>query len=474
MGAPTDTGSQLQPGLKKRQMNMIAVGGVIGAGLFVGSGSAIAQAGPAAIVAYAVVGLLVVLLMRMLAELAVHSPETGSFAAYARRELGTWAGLTTGWCYAYLWAVVVGFEAVAGAGIFSRLVPSVPAWAAALVFMVILTASNLVSVRSFGELEFWFAAIKVFVIVAFLLLGLAAIIGIFPGVDAPGLSNLNGNGGFAPNGWMQVILAGLVVVFSYFGTEVVTVAAGEAENPREAVRHALRTVVVRILLFYIGSIAIIVTLLPSTSADVTKSPFVATLSHLGIPAAATIMDLVVITAVLSCLNSGIYTCSRILFSMAQRGEAPAALKKTNTRGVPVAAVLLASLGGFVTVAANYFLPTEALFTFLLESTGAMALVIYLIIAVTQLRGRRRAEAAGEELPVRMWGYPYITWAVIVALAAVAIGLAFNEPTQRSFFLTVTVTAIAIIAGLIYQRRAKNSGSAGVSSTQLANDEHQPS
>lgn len=447
--------SQLRQALKKRQMNMIAVGGVIGAGLFVGSGSAIAQAGPAAVVVYAAVGLLVVLVMRMLAELAVRSPDTGSFASYARRELGPWAGLATGWCYAYMWAVIVGFEAVAGAGIFSRLVPAVPSWAAALLFMTVLTATNLVSVRSFGEFEFWFAAIKVFVIVAFLVLGVAAILDIVPGVESPGMTNLTGNGGFAPNGWIPVVLAGLVVVFSYFGTEVVTIAAGEAENPRAAVRQALRTVVVRILLFYVGSIAIIVTLLPSTSKDVTESPFVATLNHLGIPAAGTIMDLVVITAVLSCLNSGIYTCSRIMFSMAQRGEAPAVLSTVNRRGVPVAAVLLAAAGGFLTVAANYFLPTETLFTFLLESTGAMALMVYVIIAFTQLRGRRRADAAGEELPVRMWGFPYLTWIVIVVLGVVGIGLAFNEPTRRSFFLTVAVTAIAVVAGLAYQRRTNH-------------------
>jgi len=449
--------AQLQRGLKARQMNMIALGGVIGAGLFVGSGSAIAQAGPAAVVAYAVVGVLVVLIMRMLAELAVTSPETGSFASYARREIGPWAGFATGWCYAYLWAVIIGFEAVAGAGIFSRMVPEIPAWSAALIFMTILTASNLLSVRSFGELEFWFAAIKIFVIAAFLVLGVAAIIGVLPGIAAPGMKNLTGNGGFAPHGWLQVGLAGLVVVFSYFGTEVVTIAAGEAENPRESVRKALQSVVARILIFYVGSILVIVTLLPSTSANVTKSPFAATLDYLGIPSAAMIMDIVVITAVLSCLNSGIYTCSRIIFSLAQNGEAPRSFVNTNARSVPYVAVIASSLGGFITVAANYFLPTEALFTFLLESTGAMALMIYLVIAVSQIRHRHRVEREGGQIEVKMWGFPYVTWLVVVALGLIAAALAWNGPTQRSFVLTAVVSAIAISGGLIYQKRYSQVG-----------------
>ena len=453
--AVEDGAQQLRAGLKKRQMNMIAVGGVIGAGLFVGSGGAIAQAGPAAVLVYAAVGLLVVLVMRMLAELAVRSPETGSFASYARRHLGPWAGLATGWCYAYTWAVIIGFEATAGAGILSRLVPGVPPWVAALTFMLALTASNLISVRSFGELEFWFAAIKVFVIIGFLMLGVAAIVGLMPGVKAPGLTHLTGNGGLAPHGWVPVALAGLVVMFSYFGTEVVTIAAGESEDPRAAVRQAMRTVVTRILIFYVGSVAVIVTLLPATSSDVTKSPFVATLALIGIPGAPLIMDVVVLTAVLSCLNSGIYTCSRILFSLAQRGEAPARLAMVNGRGVPTLAVVTASVGGFVTVVADYFLPTAALFTFLLESTGAMALVIYLVIAFTQLRARRAAEASGVELPVRMWAYPYLTWAVIFVLVGVALALAVNGPTQRSFLLTAVVTGVAVVAGVLRYRSQRS-------------------
>ena len=448
-----EASSKLRGELSKRQMNMIAIGGVIGAGLFVGSGSAIGKAGPAAVVVYAAVGLLVVLIMRMLAELAVARPDSGSFAAYARHQIGHWAGFATGWCYAYLWAVVVGFESCAGAGILHRLLPEIPPWMAALVFMTTLTATNMIVVKTFGELEFWFAAIKVSAIILFLGVGVFAILGLFPGVSAPGLSNLTGHGGFAPNGWAQVALASLVVIFSYFGTEVVTIAAGEARNPAQAVRSALKTVVVRILIFYIGSIAIIVTLLPSSSTSVTQSPFAATLTYLGIPGAARIMDIVVLTAVLSCLNSGIYSCSRIIYSMALRDEAPSILGRVSAKGVPVPAVLLASAGGFVTVVANYFLPTETIFNFLLDSTGAMGLVIYLVIAYSQLRGRARAAEEGQPLPVKMWGHPYLTWLVIGILLVVAAALALNGPTQRSFFLTAGVTLVAVAAGFLNQRKA---------------------
>ncbi|NIY69281.1 amino acid permease [Streptomyces malaysiensis] len=466
MSSSPESTQALKPVLGRRQLSMIAVGGTIGAGLFVGSGSAIHSAGPGVILAYVAVGALVVLIMRMLAELAVNSPDTGSFASYATRELGAWAGLAVGWVYAYTWAIVVGFEATAGAAMIHRLVPGVPAWVAALVFMVVLTFTNLISVRTFGELEFWFASVKVVIIVGFLVLGAAAIIGLVPGVDRPGLSNLTGHGGFLPNGFTEVLLAILVVVFSFFGTEVVTIAAGEAKNPREAVRAAMRSVVLRILVFYIGSIAVIVTLLPTNSSDVTTSPFVAVMEHIGLPLAPQIMDFVVITAVLSCLNSGIYTSSRMLFSLASRGEAPAVLARTNDRGVPVLAVLAASVGGFLTVIANYFLPSATVFTFLLDSTGAVAIIIYICIGVTQLRGRARLRQEGnEDLPVRMWGHPYLSALVVVALAVIMIALVVSESSRHSTLMSLIVTAVACAAGLIHQSNRRRAVPADPSPTE---------
>ncbi|WP_275557454.1 amino acid permease [Streptomyces sp. 5-6(2022)] len=450
--AHTNGSAQLRGALGNRQMTMIAIGGVIGAGLFVGSGSAIRQAGPAVLVAYAAIGALAVLVMRMLAEMAVAQPETGSFSSYASRELGPWAGLSVGWLYAYQWCITVGFEAIAGAAVAHHMLPAIPTWLAALVLMVALIAVNFARVESFGTFEFWFAMIKVAAIIAFLLIGLAAVLGALPNTSAPGTTNLLGHGGFAPNGWLAVLQASLVVFFSYFGTEVVTIAAGEAKDPAQAVRRGINSVVWRILLFYIGSITVVVMLLPWNSTAVTDSPYVAVLGHLGVPFAGTTMNFIVLTAVLSCLNSGIYSSSRMLHSLAERGEAPALFARTTRLGVPAPAVLAASSIGLLTVVANYFLPTTAVYQFLLDSSGAVAVVVYLCITVTHLRGRARLmRERPEALTVRMWAYPWLSLLVLAALLAIIAGMAADSGSRRSLLLTLLVTAVAVVAGLITQR-----------------------
>jgi gamma-aminobutyrate permease len=433
-------------------MTMIAIGGVIGAGLFVGSGSAIANAGPAVLVAYAGIGVVVVLIMRMLAELAVADPDSGSFSTYASRYLGPWAGLSVGWMYAYQWCVTVGFEAIVGAALVHGFFPGVPTWFAALVLVSALIAVNFARVEAFGTFEYWFAMVKVAAIVSFLVIGVSVVLGVFPGAHAPGLSNLTGHGGFAPKGLGAVLPASLVVFFSYFGTEVVTIAAGEAKNPAEAVRRGINSVVWRILLFYIGSILVIVTLMPWNSTAVLGSPYAAVLEHLSIPYAGTVMRVIVLTAVLSCLNSGIYSSSRMLFSMARRGEAPALLTRTNSRGVPVVAVIVASSAGLATVVANYFLPTTTVYQFLLDSSGSVAVVVYLCIAVTHLRARPRIAHRRSAATVRMWAYPWLDFLVLAALIAVVAGMANSSDSQKSLVLSSAVTAVAIIAGFVVKSR----------------------
>ncbi|MGH3435168.1 MAG: amino acid permease [Sciscionella sp.] len=454
----------LKSGLGSRQMTMIAIGGVIGAGLFVGSGTAISAAGPGVLLAYLGVGAIVVLVMRMLAEMAVAKPETGSFSSYASRELGSWAGLSVGWLYAYQWCVTIGFEAIAGAAIAHQLLPSVPSWLAALVFLAVLISVNLVRVSSFGEFEFWFALIKVIAIVAFIVLGLVAMFGLLPSFRSPALTNLVAHGGFFPHGGTAIIVAALAVFFSYFGTEVITVAAGEAVDPVHAVRRGMNSVVWRILIFYIGSVFIVVALLPWNSTQVTESPYSAVLEHLGIPGAAIVMNLVVLTAVLSCLNSGLYASSRMLYALAQRGEAPSLFTKTSRGGVPFSAVFAASSVGLLTVIANYFLPTETVFEFLLDSSGAVAVMVYLCITATQLRGRRRLQRENPgALTVRMWAFPYLTILVGIALLAVVAGMAFDPSSRRSLLLTLLVTAIAVTAGLLRGRRLRRANSPDTSS-----------
>lgn len=429
---------------------MIAIAGVIGAGLFVGSGVAIRQAGPGILIAYAAAGLVVILVMRMLGEMAAANPETGSFSTYADKALGRWAGFSIGWLYAWFWIIVLGVEATAGAAIMHRWAPGVDQWIWALILMVLLTLTNVASVKSFGEFEFWFASIKVAAITIFLLLGVAAILGWLPGVKAPGMSNLTGNGGFLPNGGGAVLAGILVVVFSFFGAEIATIAAGESANPVNAVKKAVKSTVWRILIFYIGSIAIVVTLLPWNDASVAKSPYVAVIELYGIPGAGVIMDVVVLTSVLSCLNSGLYTASRMIFSLSSRGDAPKALRGISTRGVPAAAVLASTVVGFITVGLNYIAP-DTVFLFLVNTSGAIALFVWLVIAVSQLILRRRMGTAARDLPLKMWAFPYLTWLAIASITALLVGMIILPDTRESLLLSAALAAVVVAIGLYRYR-----------------------
>ena len=254
-------------------------------------------------------------------------------------------------------------------------------------------------------------------------------------------------------GYTAILVSALTVFFSYFGTELVTIAAGETKDPVRAVRSSMRSVAARILIFYVGSILVVITLLPWDATQITESPYTAVLNRLGIPAAHTIMNLIVLTAVLSCLNSGLYSSSRMLYSLARRGEAPRLLCRTNRSGVPVAGVLASSSAGFLAVVANYFLPTGTVINFLLSSSGSIAVMVYLCICATQIRGRRgRTPEQIAALPVRMWGAPYLSYAVGLILIMLIVGMTFTSSTRGPFALTLTVTGIAVAAGLLHQRR----------------------
>lgn len=453
-GGPTGGQSQdgLQAGLKNRHLSMIAIGGVIGAGLFVGSGAGIAAAGPGILLSYALTGLLVVLVMRMLGEMAAASPTSGSFSAYADRALGRWAGFTIGWLYWFFWSVVLAVEATAAASILTGWVPAVPQWAWALLVMIVLTGTNLISVGSFGEFEFWFAGIKVVAIVVFIVVGALAIFGLPPGGSPVGTENLTGHGGFLPHGPGAILSGMLLVVFSFMGSEIVTLAASEAPNPVQAVRKAVNSVIWRIALFYLGSIAVIVTLLPWNSKAVEKSPYVAVLESLDIPYAGTVMDVVVLTAVLSCLNSGLYTASRMAFSLGQRGDAPKSFATVNKGGVPAVAIWASVAFGFVATVFSYT-SKDTIFQFLLNSSGAVALFVWLVICLSQLRMRRVIEReTPERLTVRMWLYPWLTYATI-ALIVFVIGYMFYDPDGRQQMVLSVVAAVVVLAvGLILDRR----------------------
>ncbi|MFD3495979.1 amino acid permease [Streptomyces sp. NPDC058690] len=454
----------LQAGLKNRHLSMIAIGGVIGAGLFVGSGAGIAAAGPAILLSYALVGLMVVFVMRMLGEMAAARPSSGSFSAYADRALGRWAGFSIGWLYWFFWVVVLAVEATAGAKILEGWVPGVPQWAWALIVMVVLTATNLVSVSSYGEFEFWFAGIKVVAIAAFVVVGLLAVFGLLPGSDNPGsgLAHLTDSGGFFPHGPGAILTGVLMVVFSFMGSEIVTLAAGESENPQRAVQKATNSVIWRIAVFYLGSIFIVLTLLPWNDASILKDgSYVAALNSIGIPHAGQVMDVIVLTAVLSCLNSGLYTASRMAFSLGERGDAPKAFARTNKRGVPRAAILSSVVFGFVAVFFNYQWP-DTVFQFLLNSSGAVALFVWLVICFTQLRMRGIIlRESPEKLVVRMWLFPYLTWATIAMISFVLVYMLTDDSGREQVLLSLLVAAIVVAISLVRDVRQRKSGAAEV-------------
>jgi GABA permease len=455
-GAPGDPGNGLQAGLKNRHLSMIAIGGVIGAGLFVGSSSGIATAGPGILLSYALVGTLVVLVMRMLGEMSAANPTSGSFSAHADRALGRWAGFSIGWLYWFFWVVVLAVEATAGAVILEGWIPAVPQWAWALIVMVVLTATNLVSVGSYGEFEFWFAGIKVVAIAAFIVIGGLAVFGLLPGVDSEqaGLGNLTEHGGFLPNGPGAILTGVLLVVFSFMGSEIATLAAGESEDPQRAVTKATNSIIWRVAVFYLGSIFVVVTLLPWDSKSIAEDgSYVASLDSLGIPHAGQIMNFIVLTSVLSCLNSGLYTASRMAFSLGRRGDAPKAFAKTTGRGVPLAAILSSVVFGFVAVFFNYQYP-DTVFLFLLNSSGAVALFVWLAICFSQLRMRKIIQAeAPEKLVVRMWLYPYLTWAT-AAMIVFVLGYMLTDTEhdgRRTVLLSLLVAAIVLAIAFVKEK-----------------------
>jgi len=446
--------TELDQGLKPRHITMLSIAGVIGAGLFVGSGHAIAEAGPAVLLAYAAAGTLVVLVMRMLAEMAVASPDTGSFSTYADRAIGHWAGFTIGWLYWWFWVLVIPLEANAAATILHAWFPDIGIWVFTLVITLLLTATNLFSVKNYGEFEFWFALIKVLAIIGFVVLGVAAIFGLLPNSQVSGVSHLFDTQGFLPNGMGAVLAAMLTTMFSFMGTEIVTIAAAESKDPEKQITKATNSVIWRICLFYLVSIFIVVALVPWNDSRLAEvGSYQTVLDMMGIPNAKMIVDIVVLIAVTSCLNSALYTASRMLYSLGKRGDAPAVATRTSKSGTPYWAVILSTAAAFLTVFANYVAPA-AVFEFLLASSGAIALLVYLVIAVSQLRMRQKSIAAGEQLSFRMWLFPYLTWLVIVFIVGV-LGIMLMQEAHRVEILATGLLSILVIAtGILVARRRK--------------------
>lgn len=451
--------SALKGGLKTRHLTMMGLGSTIGAGLFLGTGVGISAAGPAVLVAYIIAGTLAILIMQMLGEMGTVIPASGSFSEYAEHGIGHWAGFTQGWIYWLATVAVLGAE-ITGASAFIGAWFGVAPWIPAAVCVAFFGAVNLLRVRMFGEFEYWFAFIKVAVLVGFLVVGTLLIFGLLPGHTFIG-TDVFLEDGFAPNGVSGIAAGILAVAFAFGGIEVVAIAAAESEDPQGSLIQAVRSTFMRIAVFYLGSVLVITFLLPYSAlgaADSAEdSPFTMVLERAGIPGAAGFMEVVIVLALLSAFNAQIYASSRMMHSLASRGEAPSIFATTNTRGVPFNAIVLSVLLSAVMVVLNY-VDTGWLLGFMLNSAGASLLIVWAFIAVAQLRLRPRLEKISP-LPIRMWAYPFLTWFTLAILAGLFILMLTDASSRVQLLSAAIMFSLLVVASLISSAIRKISPSA---------------
>jgi len=437
--------------LQSRHVAMISLGGIIGAGLFVGSSAAIASIGPAVIFCYVLAGILILFTMRMLGELAVANPGIDFFTDYARKVLGNPFGFVGGWLYWYFWMIVVAVEAIAGAIIIAQWIAA-PVWLIGLVLLVCLTGVNLMSTRSYGEFEFWFSSIKVAGSMAFILVTGSYVLCLTPGHSAD-FSPLTAFGGFAPHGIVSVLAGVVTVIFSLTGAEITTVAAAESKEPAKAIASMSTTLTVRVVLFYVLSIFFIVAAVNWTTIKSGQSPFIAALNLIGIPGSAMAMNIIVLTAVLSCLNSGLYVTSRALFALAAHGDAPKSLTVLNSRNVPARAILVGTVFGYAAMIASVVSPT-VVFTFLVNASGTAMLFLYGMIGVAQIRYRSGLSAdEAARLQLKMWLFPALSYFTVVGIIAVLIAVGMI-PDLRSQLTATTGFLVFLLAFYFVFRRGR--------------------
>jgi amino acid transporter, AAT family len=433
-------------------MEMIAIGGAIGVGLFLGSSVTINLAGPAVIVTYLVGAVVSLVVAYALAEMAVVHPVAGSFGIYAERYLNRWAGFTVRVTYGLIQIVAIGAEVTAVAIYFQFWFPNLPQWLWVALVSAIVISINASNVGNFGEVEYWFSLIKVVAIIAFVLVGAALITGVSPR-PAVGLRNLVNYGGFFPHGLSGVWLALTLAISSYMGVEIIAVTAGEAQRPEIAIPRAMRTIVFRLILFYVLAISVMVTMTPwsqSSTGTITGSPFVRAFAAVGIPYAASIMNLVVITAALSSANTNLYLSTRMLFSLARGEYAPAALGRLSSNGVPHRALGVSSLGMVVAILLAIYTPKRA---FLLMYGFALAGMYFVWVVVLLAHIAFRRATQDRELPLRLRLFPASNIAAIVALIGIAISTAFVEGLEYSLPIFAVLLLVMTAAYFKVQRRA---------------------
>ncbi len=415
----TTNSSELKRGLKNRHIQLIAMGGAIGTGLFLGSAHVIQSAGPSIILGYAIGGLIAFLIMRQLGEMIVHEPVAGSFSHFAYKYWGKFPGFLTGWNYWILYILVAMTELTAVAKYINYWWPHIPAWASVLFFFVIITAVNLGNVKFYGESEFWLSIIKVTAVISMIVFGLYLLLTADSNSTAS-FSNLWNQGGFFPNGFEGLFFMLAFLMFAFGGIELIGMAAAEAENPKETIPKAINQVVFRILIFYVGSLTILLSLVPWNQLDLgglDKSPFVMIFSQLGIDWAAHLLNFIILTAALSVYNSGMYANSRMLYSLAKQGNAPKVFAKTNKQGVPIPAVLLSAVLIFGCVLLNYFVPEDALGHLMYVVVGALVLN-WAMITMTHLQFRRAKRILNFKTSYEALWSPVSNYIVLIFIALV--------------------------------------------------------
>jgi AAT family amino acid transporter len=429
----------LERRLGRRQLTMIAMGGAIGTGLFLGSGLAIGLAGPGVILSYILGVAVCLVMMSALTEMAVVHPTAGSFGVYAETYLSPWSGFVVRTTYWMAQVLAIGGE-VTAAAIYTRFwFPKVPLWLWVVLYSAALILVNLSSVKNFGEFEYWFAMIKVAAIVMFIVLGVGYVFGGFGG-ESPGLTRWTSEGGFLPHGFGGVLKAMLIVIFSFYGIEIIAVTAGEAEDPRLAVPRAMRSVVFRLSLFYIVAIALVVAVTPWTKAGLGESPFVTVFRSVGIPYAAGVMNFVILTAALSSMNTNLYLSSRMLFSLSRSGFAPPLFGRLSNHGIPRAATLISTLGlGAAAVLSVKSPDSVYLWMFGISIFGGILVWILILITLVAFRSKRRRSGLPPS-PLRMPFFPWLAWAGVAALGAILVD---------SFFINLAVAWYAGIPWLVF-------------------------
>lgn len=438
--APLHDG-ELAHTLERRHVVMISIGGIIGAGLFVGSSAAIQEAGPAVLFSYILAGLLIFFIMRMLGELVIEKPEVGSFLNHIRRGVSHHVAFVLGWSYWLFWISAIAAEAIAGSKILYDYLPIPPIIMGPLLVLSMM-ATNLFSVKGYGEFEFWFALIKIITISIFIIFGLSALFHLF-GYKAGKVSNLWEYNGFVPNGFIAVFAVIPTILFTVTGSEVATIAAAESDKPAENVAYACKTIIVRVVLFYIASIGVILCIVPWQKIVPGASPFLDALNTIGVPGSSTIMAFTILVAVLSCLNSSIYATSRTLFELAEYDDAPHWLVHTNHRGVPQMAIITASAIGIALSLISTISPT-VFFSYLLSCAGSVVLAVYIMIAYAQIRVRTEMERKNQKPIFKMWLFPYLSWFTIACFVAVIIAMLVNVESRKQILLSaLTIVILAI-------------------------------